>query len=271
MSSSFEPGAVPETVSPPPEAPTPPASMTSAMSDVMALLSSRPKLAPTFIGASEWSARLLMKVNRLSAELPPEIPVTITGPSGTGKEVIARHFAQPGYPFIALNMAAIPEDLITSILFGHVKGAFTGAVETTNGAFIDAGRGTIFLDEIGDMPKQLQPVLLRVIQEREVSRVGDCKTRIPITCRIVCATNQDLSDETIFRGDLYARLNMVALEMLPIAHPDRHEDLFLIAEHFGLTRDDVLNTFNIPDDFELLRKHNVRALQKFGIRKKYNL
>jgi len=266
MSSNFEPGGVAEVYEPP----TPPSHMTDALAEVMQLLQPKgSRQAKEFLGVSEWSVRLIANVTRLSMALPDDIPITITGPSGTGKEIIARYFAKAGFPFVPINMAAIPEQLIHSILFGHTKGAFTGATETTNGAFIDAGRGTIFLDEIGDMPMALQPVLLRVLQERTVSRVGDAKTQIPIQCRIVCATNKDLADQTIFREDLHARLSMVEFKLLSIIDDLRIPDLYYIGQHFGFTKEEI-DSFS-GEVYSSLLKHNIRALQRLAIQKQYGI
>ncbi|MBN1545834.1 MAG: sigma-54-dependent Fis family transcriptional regulator, partial [Syntrophaceae bacterium] len=143
---------------------------------------------------------------------PSDVTVLVTGESGTGKELVARaiHFNSPrlGKPFLALNCAAIPRELLESELFGFEKGAFTGATERKAGKFEQADGGTLFLDEIGDMPLELQAKLLRVLQEKEITRTGGA-TVIPVDVRIVAATNQDLKERVRakeFREDLYYRL-----------------------------------------------------------------
>jgi two-component system response regulator AtoC len=162
--------------------------------------------------------------------------VLITGESGTGKEVIARaiHRASPraARPFIGINCAAIPETLLESELFGHVRGAFTGAAADRAGLFEQASGGTLLLDEIGEMPLGLQAKLLRVLQEGEIRRVGDQKTR-RMDVRVLAATARDLGAEAAagrFREDLYYRLNVVAIHLPPLA--DRQEDIAPLARHF---------------------------------------
>jgi len=162
--------------------------------------------------------------------------VLITGESGTGKEVVARQIHQSSpqarQRFVAINCAALPEQLLESELFGHKKGAFTGATANKQGLFLVANEGTIFLDEIGDMPKALQAKLLRVLQEREFTPVGDT-TPIKVNLRIVAATNRDLTKEVAagsFRQDLFYRINVVEIKMPPLrARPD---DVPILARHF---------------------------------------
>ncbi|MBW2477619.1 MAG: nitrogen regulation protein NR(I) [Deltaproteobacteria bacterium] len=167
---------------------------------------------------------------------PSDVTVLISGESGTGKELIARaiHFNSPrlGKPFLALNCAAIPRELLESELFGHEKGAFTGASERKIGKFEQANGGTLFLDEIGDMPFELQAKLLRVLQEKEVTRTGG-SSNIQIDVRIVAATNQNLKNkvrEREFREDLFYRLNVVPLELPPLR--DRQEDIPALVDFF---------------------------------------
>ncbi len=148
-----------------------------------------------------------------------DIPVMITGPSGVGKEVLARVIHESSNrsakPFIAINCAAIPEQLVESTLFGHEKGAFTGANGKSKGFFEEANYGTIFLDEIGEMPTNLQSKMLRVLQEKEIYRIGATKA-LPIDIRIISATNINISeyiDQKYFREDLYYRLSGFVLEI----------------------------------------------------------
>ena len=165
---------------------------------------------------------------------PTDVSVMLTGPSGSGKEVMARFIHRVSNradgPFIAINCAAIPESLLEATLMGHEKGAFTGAVKASPGKFEQANGGTILLDEITEMPAALQAKLLRVIQEREVERVGGNR-RIPLDVRIVATSNRDLQvaiAEGVLREDLYYRLNVFPLALPPLA--DRPEDVLPLAE-----------------------------------------
>jgi DNA-binding NtrC family response regulator len=162
--------------------------------------------------------------------------VLITGETGTGKELTARalHLASPRRrkPLVALNCSAVPDTLLEAELFGHVRGAFTGAVQTRMGRFEQAQGGTLFLDEIGDLPFDLQAKLLRALQEREFQRLGSSET-IRVDIRVVAATNCDLTqkvEQGRFREDLYYRLNVVPLEVPPLR--ERPEDIPLLARHF---------------------------------------
>jgi len=173
--------------------------------------------------------------NRVDKVASTDITVLVTGETGTGKELIAKeiHNRSPraDQPFITVNCGAIPENLIESELFGHVKGAFTGAVANQAGKFLSAAGGTIFLDEIGELPLQLQVKLLRVLQEKQVQRVGEAKTTA-IDVRVVAATNRDLSEEVKegrFREDLYFRLNVIGVALPPLR--DRGDDVLLIARY----------------------------------------
>ena len=167
---------------------------------------------------------------------PTDSTVLIQGVSGTGKEVVARYIhnlsVRADGPFMSINCGALPENLLESELFGHVKGSFTGAVRDKQGLFAAARGGTFFLDEVGEMPPSLQIKLLRVLQEREVIPVGATET-IPVDVRIVAATNRDLEEEVRrghFRSDLFYRLNVIALELPSLR--DRRDDLVMLIDHF---------------------------------------
>jgi len=185
------------------------------------------------IGRSSVMEKLLQTVAQVA---PSEATVLITGESGTGKEMIAgaTHFNSPRKeaPFVKINCAAITETLLESELFGHEKGAFTGAYKKKEGRFLQAHRGSLFLDEISEMSLGMQVKLLRVLQEREITRVGGEEV-IKVDVRIIAATNKDLLEEIEagrFREDLYYRLNVVTLNMPPLR--DRREDIPLLAQHF---------------------------------------
>ncbi len=179
--------------------------------------------------------RMIEVYKRVEKVASTDITVLITGQTGTGKELIAHeiHNRSPRAkgPFVTVNCGAIPENLIESELFGHVKGAFTGAIANQIGKFQAADKGTIFLDEIGEMPMALQVKLLRVLQERQIQRVGDAKT-VPIDVRVVAATNRELRKEIEahnFREDLYFRLNVIGIELPPLR--ERGNDVLLVARY----------------------------------------
>ncbi|CAM4089831.1 formate hydrogenlyase transcriptional activator [Pedobacter westerhofensis] len=189
-----------------------------------------------FEGIYGKSAALLHVLDNIELVAPTPVSVLILGESGTGKESVARNIhllSQRRYaPFITVNCAALPADLIESELFGHEKGAFTGAVEKRIGKFEMAQEGTVFLDEIGEMPLESQVKLLRVLQEKQFERVGSGKT-IKVDVRIVAATNRNLEKEVAegrFRLDLFYRLNVYPIQVPPLR--ERKEDIPLLAQHF---------------------------------------
>jgi two-component system response regulator GlrR len=227
---------------------------------------------------SSWREEIITRSPEMDAILAKarlvagsDASVMIFGESGTGKELLARAIhrasARAGQPFVAVNCGAIPEQLLESELFGHVKGAFTGAASDYKGLFQAAGRGTVFLDEIGDMPLPLQVKLLRVLQEREVRPIGSTQA-IKIDVRIISATHRNLEEAIkagAFREDLYYRLHVVALSLPPLSA--RREDIPVLATHFlntlGERYGKAMNGF-AQDAMEVLVKHswpgNVREL-----------
>jgi len=223
------------------------------------------------IGSSPKFRALLTEVERVA---PVDSAVLIQGETGTGKEVIARaiHEGSPrrSNRFVALNCAAIPSALLESELFGHERGAFTGAWAQTKGRFQMADGGTLFLDEIGDMPLELQPKLLRVLQEREFERLGSAQT-VPVNVRVVAATNQDLGQlvsKKLFRIDLFYRLNVIPLSLPPLR--ERVQDILPLTEFFVAKFAARLNKRIdlIPDEVvAVLQAHdwpgNIRELQNF--------
>ena len=182
-------------------------------------------------------SRAVAQVRDMVAKVAPtDSSVLITGESGTGKEVVARGIHSQSHraagPFVAVNCGAIPGELLESELFGHEKGAFTGAIQARVGRFEQAAAGTLFLDEIGDMPQGMQVKLLRVLQERSFERVGSNKTQ-QCDVRIIAATHQNLeahAEEGKFRADLYYRLNVFPIEIPPLR--ERPDDVQVIGERF---------------------------------------
>ncbi len=182
-------------------------------------------------------SRAMQKVFELIVKIhSTKTNVLITGESGTGKELVARALHSEGnrakHRFVAVNCGAIPEELMESELFGHRKGAFTGAVQDKSGLFQEADGGTLFLDEIGELSLALQVKLLRALQERKVKAVGATE-ELEIDVRVIAATNRDLEAEVArgaFRADLYYRLNVIEVRLPPLRH--RREDIPLLAEHF---------------------------------------
>jgi transcriptional regulator with GAF, ATPase, and Fis domain len=203
---------------------------------------------------------------------PSDATVMITGETGTGKEVLAEeihnHSARREKPFIVIDCAAISKELIESELFGHVKGAFTGANADRQGAFELADEGTVFLDEIGDLSPELQPKLLRVLEKREIKRVGCNKVR-KINVRIISATNRNLANEvneSRFREDLYYRLSVVHLELPPLRR--RREDVPLLVKRFltDLHGEEAMEQLaDFDRTMDVLKRHewpgNVRELR----------
>src|SRR5687767_2204892 len=185
------------------------------------------------IGKSRPMARLFQLLETVARA---NATILITGETGTGKEVVARaiHHNSPrrSHRFVALNVSAIPETLLEAELFGHVRGAFTGAIGARQGRFEQANKGTLFLDEVGTMSTALQMKLLRALQEREFERIGDNQT-IKVDVRVIAATNSELTRmvaEGSFREDLYYRLNVIPIHLPPLR--DRRDDIPVLAQHF---------------------------------------
>ena len=223
------------------------------------------------IGRSPKFRALLDEINIIA---PVDSAVLVQGETGTGKEVVAQAIHEAGprckNRFVALNCAAIPAALLESELFGHERGAFTGAVAQTMGRFQAADRGTLFLDEIGDLPLELQPKLLRALQEKQIERLGGGHT-FQVDVRVVAATNQDLwgmVQEKKFRADLYYRLNVFPIRLPPLR--ERGDDIPLLIEHFVemFARRQGKSIERIPDEvMEALTRYswpgNIRELQNF--------
>jgi transcriptional regulator with GAF, ATPase, and Fis domain len=220
------------------------------------------------------SSAFLYVLNQVRIIAKSDSVTLIQGETGTGKEVIARaihnHSLRSSGPFVKLNCAAIPSSLLESELFGHERGAFTGAIAQTMGRFQQADKGTLFLDEIGDLPLELQPKLLRALQEQEFERLG-CGRTIRVNVRVVAATNQDLAQMVAarqFRADLYYRLNVIPLFLPPLR--ERPDDIPQLVKHFVQKYADRLNKpiETVPDEvMECLKLHdwpgNIRELQNF--------
>jgi len=211
------------------------------------------------VGQSSAMQEVFRVIGRLSQS---HATVLLTGESGTGKEVVARalhrHSPRKAAPFIAINMAAIPGELLESELFGHERGAFTGANEQRLGRFEQAKGGTLFLDEIGDMPMALQTRLLRVLSDGSFYRVGG-RVLVRSDVRIIAATNQDLEQrvqEGLFREDLFHRLNVIRLRLPPLR--DRSDDIAALAEHFL-----VLSAKNLKTERKRLSQEAALVLRDF--------
>lgn len=224
------------------------------------------------IGESAPMQTILQQIEQFSDS---PFPVIIQGESGTGKEMIAKALHENGKrcsaPFMAINCAAIAPELLEAQLFGHRKGAFTGASQEHKGFFIEVGEGTLLLDEIGELPLSLQGKLLRVIESGEFYRVGDTQ-QLTSKARVVAATNRVLSEEVLsggFRADLYHRLSILTIFMPPLR--DRGEDVFLLLNHFQSTYADTVAPFALDDEASALWKSydfpgNVRELRNIVIR-----
>jgi formate hydrogenlyase transcriptional activator len=220
------------------------------------------------------SARFQSVLDDVRVVAPAECAVLVQGETGTGKEVIARAIHDSGPrqngPFVGINCAAIPGALLESELFGHERGAFTGAVAQTTGRFQAANGGTLFLDEIGDLPLELQPKLLRVLQEQQYERLGSTRT-MRADVRVVAATNQDLwrmVEEKTFRADLYYRLSVFPITLPSLR--ERRDDIPLLVAYFvrKFSRQMNKSIDQVPDEvIGILRSHywpgNIRELQNF--------
>jgi len=223
------------------------------------------------------SPELLNLLDQIQIVAPTDTSVLITGESGTGKEMIAQHLHRlsnrSNKPMIAVNCAALPADLIESILFGHEKGSFTGAVSGRTGKFEEASGGTIFLDEIGEMPFDLQAKLLRVLQEKEIERIGG-QTPVKVDLRIIAATNLNLEKEIAkgkFRLDLFFRLNVFPLKVPSLWA--RKEDIPMLADYFirkhAKALDKAISGASAPFIAKLCRYHwpgNIRELEHVILR-----
>src|SRR5205085_2329281 len=220
------------------------------------------------------SAALRRVLDMVRVVAPTDATVLINGETGTGKELIAeaihKRSDRSNGPFVKVNCAAIPAGLLESELFGHERGAYTGAIARSIGRFERANRGTLFLDEIGDLPLELQPKLLRVMQERQFERLGGAAT-IHTDVRVICATHRNLVEminERQFRADLFYRLSVFPIELPPLR--DRPEDIHLLVHHFAV---DYAARMRKPINaisekfMALLVRHswpgNVRELQNF--------
>lgn len=220
------------------------------------------------------SPKLLRSLQRARAAATTDADVLIEAESGTGKELLARFIHEASSrnrkPFVAVNCAAVPEHLLESELFGHARGAFTGATTAKAGKFEIAHGGTLLLDEIGEMPLNLQPKLLRALQEREFERLGETRS-IKVDIRVIATTNVDLAsmvDQGKFRSDLYYRLNVIPLDLPPLR--DRLEDIELLARYFAAkfaVKARCQAQQLDPDFIERLKAHdwpgNVRELGNF--------
>jgi len=233
------------------------------VSEILSTVDAR-ELFPKIIGQSKVMRGVFNQIVKVA---PTNSTVLILGETGTGKELVTNsiheHSLRKGKPFVAINCAAIPEGLLESELFGHEKGAYTGANERKLGKFEIASGGTIFLDEIGDMPLDTQAKILRVLEDGQIERIGGLRS-IKVDVRIITATNKDLSQMAAagkFRHDLYYRLNVFSVHLPPLR--ERMEDIPLLVENF--VRNNNKNLSVSPEGMQLLAAYdwpgNVRELQ----------
>jgi len=242
--------------------------LTSEIERLKDLLSERYSFS-NVVTRSERMQKVLETISRIA---PTESTVLLLGESGTGKDLIAKviHLAsqRKDKPFVAINCAALPETLLESNLFGHEKGAFSGAIRSTKGLFLQADEGTIFLDEIGDMPLSIQAKVLRVLQDKQFYPVGSEKL-VEVNVRIIVATNKNLEEQVeqgLFREDLYYRIHVIPIHLPPLR--DRKEDIPPLVDHFlNKFRDKVKKDIKgfTPQAMQKLMLHdwpgNVRELE----------
>ena len=245
------------------------AELTGKIDQLKEELQDQYSLGRSIIGDSQPMQEIYKVLGRVAGS---DVTVLVTGESGTGKELVARaihiNSQRLGKPFIAINCAAIPRELLETELFGHERGAFTGATERKTGKFEQADGGTLFLDEIGDMPPELQAKLLRVLQEKEITRTGGSQV-LKVDVRIVAATNQDITarvKENQFREDLYYRLNVLPIKLPALR--ERLDDIPLLVDFFlqKAKQDLGINSMECsPETFDLFRSYdwpgNVRELE----------
>jgi len=217
-------------------------------------------LAKNILTESAEMRRQIRHAAAIASHTSAEECVIITGESGTGKETFARAFAADGLPFVAVNCTSLPDYLVESELFGHKRGAFTGAIDDRVGLFQQAGRGVLFIDEIGDMPETMQPKLLRVLQDRRVRAVGS-NAEVPIECRVVSATHRD--PRKVLRNDLYWRLCTHMIDIPPLRNRIQDARLYINKYAPGLFSDNDID--------ELLGRSltgNYRELQQIIARRR---
>ena len=214
----------------------------------------------TIIGKSQKMQDIFKAIGKVANS---DATVLILGESGTGKELVARtihnHSRRAGKPFLKVNCAAIPKDLLESELFGHKKGSFTGAVDSQTGKFVQAHSGTLFLDEIGEMDLNLQGKILRALQDKEIDRIGE-ENPIPIDVRIITATNIDLEkavSDKKFREDLYYRINVFPIELPPLR--ERKEDITELANYFLKKFDDEMSL-----NFQSISESTIEKLKEYS-------